>query len=178
MELFFPTSRVTFNRANRAGIAQNRRGRARLLEIRLQRLLIGYVAAASGKENAEHDQGDPTHSVRRLSKPAPLASPATASARAPARWPAGRHSYTDRADVIFARALVLQTRLRAPQSPCGGTATRGMAARDYARWALHLWAGAGGRGDRLRSQELVRRASRSRFPRSGASLLAVEDLCL
>jgi hypothetical protein len=24
------------------------------------------VAAASGKENAEHDQGDPTHSVRRL----------------------------------------------------------------------------------------------------------------
>jgi len=58
--------RVTFNRANRAGIAQNRRVRARLLEIRLQRLLIGYVAAASGKENAEHDQGDPTHSVRRL----------------------------------------------------------------------------------------------------------------
>ena len=58
--------RVTFNRANRAGIAQDRRVRARLLEIRLQRLLIGYVAAASGKENAEHDQGDPTHSVRRL----------------------------------------------------------------------------------------------------------------
>ena len=53
-----------------------------------------------------------------------------------------------------------------------------MAARDYARWAHHLWAGVGGRGDRLRSQELVRRASRSRLPRSGAGLLAVEDLCL
>jgi hypothetical protein len=37
--------------------------------------------------------------------------------------------------------------------------------------------GRGQRGDRLRSQELVRRASRSRFSRSGASLLAVEDLC-
>jgi hypothetical protein len=75
---------------------------------------------------------------------------------ASARCPAGRHDYVERADVIFARARVLQTRLGAPQLPCGGAATRGLAARDYARWAHHLWAGVGGRGDRLRSQELVR----------------------
>ena len=32
--------------------------------------------------------------------------------------------FVERADVIFARARVLQTRLRAPLSPCGGKATR------------------------------------------------------
>ena len=56
---------------------------------------------------------------RRLSS-----KPRQPGARAPARWPAGRHGYVERADVIFARARVLQTRPSAPQPPCGGNATR------------------------------------------------------
>jgi hypothetical protein len=79
--------RVTFNRANRAGIAQNRWVWPRLVEIRLQRLLIGYMAAASGKENAEHDQRDPTHSVRRLKQAAPLDSSSLPGMRDPPTLP-------------------------------------------------------------------------------------------
>ena len=88
-----------------------------------------YSRCPHGSDDGQHDDQEqaPRVIVNAPSRRQLLShfqQTATAGARATARWPAGRHGYTERADVIFARARVLQTRLSAPQLPCGGNATR------------------------------------------------------